>query len=119
MSNAFQDVGQVIRAGDPRIHRIDVSQPDFLAREDLLPVELPLQHSQQEVTIPREETTSSRLSLEAEIGQFQLEKEEEAPKRLMELSYSEAEFDRLSIVRSPRLVVAQVNPNSEEEEEWP
>ena len=106
MSNAFQDVGQVIRAGDPRIHRIDVSRPGFLAREGLPPVELPLQRSSREVTIPREETTSSRLSLEAEIGQFQLEEEEGAPKRLVELSYSEAEFDRLSVVHSPRLVVA-------------
>lgn len=70
LSNAFQDAGQAIRASDPRIHRIDVSRSGFLAREDLLPVELPLQCFLQEVAVPREETTSSRLSLEAEIDQF-------------------------------------------------
>ena len=45
LSNAFQDVGQAIRAGDPRIHWIDVSRPGFLAREDLPSVELPFQCS--------------------------------------------------------------------------
>ena len=43
--NAFQDVGQAIRVGDPRIHRIDVSRPSFLAQRDLPPVELPPQRS--------------------------------------------------------------------------
>ena len=31
LSNAFQDVGQAIRADDPRLARIDVSVPGFLA----------------------------------------------------------------------------------------
>ena len=31
LSNQFQDVGQAIRAGDPRLTRIDVSVPGFLA----------------------------------------------------------------------------------------
>ena len=31
LSNAFQDVGQSIRADDPRLARIDVSVPGFLA----------------------------------------------------------------------------------------
>ena len=45
LSRIYQDAGQAIRASDPRIHRIDVSKPSFLAREDLPPVELPLQCS--------------------------------------------------------------------------
>ena len=44
LSHIFQDVGQAIRAGDPRLVRIDVSKPRFLARRDLSPVELPIQH---------------------------------------------------------------------------
>ena len=64
-----------------------------------------------------EETASSRLSLEAEINQFQLEEEEGAPKRPLELSDSEVEFDRLSMAYSPRLEVARVDTSFEEEEE--
>ena len=76
LSRIYQDAGQAIRASDPRIHRIDVSKPSFLAREDLPPVELPLQRSPREVAVPREETASSRLFLEVEIDQFRLEKKE-------------------------------------------
>ena len=36
ISRVFQEIG-AIRVGDPRIHRIDVSKPTFLAREDLPP----------------------------------------------------------------------------------
>ena len=45
LSENFQDVGNVIRAGDPRLTWIDVSVPGFLAQEDLPPVELPLHRS--------------------------------------------------------------------------
>ena len=40
--------------------------PGFLAREDFLPVKLPLHRSPLEVAALREETASSRLSLEVE-----------------------------------------------------
>ena len=43
LSHIFQDVGQAIRAGDPRLARIDIFKLGFLARRDLLPVELPIQ----------------------------------------------------------------------------
>ena len=39
----YQDVGNAIRAGDLRLARIDVSRPNFLARDDLPLVVLPLQ----------------------------------------------------------------------------
>ena len=103
--------------GDPRIHQIDVSRPGFLAREDLLPVELPPQHSPQEVAAPREETASSRLSFEAEIDQFRFEEEEGALERPVELSDFEADLDRHSTAYSPRLIVAQVETSFMEEEE--
>ena len=70
LSNAFQDASQAIRAGDPRINRIDISRPSFLAQDDLPPVELPSQHSPWEIASPREETASSCLSLKAEIDKF-------------------------------------------------
>ena len=41
LSNKFQDVDHPIRARDPRLARIDVSVLGFLAREDIMPVELP------------------------------------------------------------------------------
>ena len=42
LSRTFQDMGQAIRANNPRLARLDVSVPGFLARRDLPPVELPL-----------------------------------------------------------------------------
>ena len=41
-----------------------------------MPIELPSQRAFLEVTIPREETASSCLSLEKEIDQFRLKEEE-------------------------------------------
>ena len=72
-------MGYAIRAGDPRLAWIDVLVPNFLAREDIVPVELPLpsRRSPCEDAVLREETTSSWLSLEAEIDQFHLEEEGE------------------------------------------
>ena len=40
ISRVFKEIGHAIRAGDPRIHRIDVSKPNFLAHENLPPVRL-------------------------------------------------------------------------------
>ena len=43
ISRVFKEIGHAIRAGDPRIHRIDVSKPNFLAHENLPPVRLLVQ----------------------------------------------------------------------------
>ena len=53
--------------------------PNFLAREDIMLVELPLlsRRSPCEDAVLKEETTSSWLSFEAEIDQFHLEEEGE------------------------------------------
>ena len=77
LSDKFQDMGKAIRAGDPRLARIDVSVLGFLAREDIVQVELPFHRSPREIVAPREETTTSRLSLEAEIDQFYLKERRE------------------------------------------
>ena len=42
ISNNFQEVGHAIRVGNPRLRRIDVSIPKFLACEDVIQVELPI-----------------------------------------------------------------------------
>ena len=65
----------------------------------------------------REETASTQLSLEAEIDQFCLKKEEGALERPVELSDSEIESDRFSAAHTLKLIVARVNTSSEEEEE--
>ena len=67
LSDNFQDVGHAIIAGDPRLARINVLVLGFLARKDIVQVELPSHHAPLEAAVPREETASSRLSLEAEI----------------------------------------------------
>ena len=91
--------------------------PDFLARKDLPPIELPFHHSPREVATPREETTSSRLSLEAEIDQFHLEEEGEVQERPMELLDFEGKLDKSSAAHFPTLIIARVDGSSEEEED--
>ena len=88
-----------------------------MAGEHLPPVELPLQCSPREVAVPREETASSHLSIEAEIDQFSLKEERKVPDKPVELSDSKADFDRSFAAHLPRLVVAWIDTSSEEEEE--
>ena len=88
-------MGHAIRASDLRLAWIDVSMPGFLAQEDLSPVELPLHHALLEAAASREETISSRLSLDEEIDQFQLEEEkEEKGAPIIPILDAEDEFDR-------------------------
>ena len=87
LSRSFQAIGHAIRAGSPRLARIVVSKPKFLAPRDLPPVVLPgvrdpLLAEQlpppddPDIAIPVEgETESSRLSLEEEIDKFYFEEE--------------------------------------------
>ena len=85
----FQEMGHVIRASDPRLRKIDESVPGFLAREDVMPAELSPILALPEAVASKEETASSRLSLEEEIDQFQLEEEEEVRADPVEISDSE------------------------------
>ena len=118
LSRTYPNTGQVIRAGDPRLARIDVSVPGFLARRDLPPVELPLQRSPRKVAAPREEIASSRLSFKAEIDRFHSkEGEEEQAQPIIHLLDSEEELDRHSATHSPKLIIARVDSNSIEKEE--
>uniref|UniRef100_A0A7N2MCG4 Uncharacterized protein n=1 Tax=Quercus lobata TaxID=97700 RepID=A0A7N2MCG4_QUELO len=97
LSRAFLDIGQSIRAGSPRLARIDVSKSRFLARDDIRPVVLlgiqnpqpvaqPLPQDNPEVAARvEEEIESSCLSLEEERDEFYFE--EDIPKApLIELS---------------------------------
>ena len=77
LSDKFQDMGHAIKAGDLRLAQIDALAPRFLAQKDIVQVDLPAYRSPHEATVLREETASSRLSLEAEIDQFYLEEEGE------------------------------------------
>ena len=67
ISDNFQEVGHTIKAGDHRLRKIEVSVPGFLAQEDVMSVELPFILALPKVATLREETASSRLSLEKEI----------------------------------------------------
>lgn len=128
ISKIFQEVGHAIRAGGHRINRIDVSKLDFLARDNLPPVVLPVYWIPPPLTIPlqqvppeataaiEEEIASSRLSLEEEINQFCFEKEEGVPEKLVELLDFETESDRLSFAHPPKLVVTRIDSSSEEKE---
>ena len=104
LSSSFQAIGHAIRAGSPRLARIDVSKDGFLAQHDLPPVVLPGVRNpylaeqlpppnEPSVAVPvEEEAESSRLSLEEEINEFYFEEEvQQTP--LVELSDPEAEQD--------------------------
>ena len=103
ISRVFQEIGHVIRAGDPRIHRIDVSKLDFLAREDLPLVRLPVQQIPPPLIIPlqqipleasivaKEEIASSRLSLEEDIDQFRFMEDVGPSEKLVDISDFETE----------------------------
>ena len=103
ISRVFQEIGHTIRAGDPRINRINVSKSDFLAREDLPFVKLPIQQIPHPLIIPlqqvplealvaaKEEIASSRLSLEEEIDQFRFVEDVGSSKKPIDISNSETE----------------------------
>ena len=74
-------MGHAIKASDPQLAQIDVSVPRFLAREDIVQVDLPARRSPREATVLREETASLWLSLKTEIDQFHLENEREEPEK--------------------------------------
>ena len=52
ISKIFQEIGHAIRAGDPRLARIDVSKTDFVTRDDLPPVILPIRQNPPSLAIP-------------------------------------------------------------------
>ena len=111
-------MGNAIKAGDLRLARIDVSVLGFLAREDIVPIELPSNRAPLEVAVPKEEIASSRLSFEVEIGQFRLEEEgKEQEEHVIQVSDSEGELNKSPILRSPKFIIARVDDSFEEEEE--
>ena len=52
--NKFQDVGHAIRAGDPWLARIEILMPEFLARDDIVPVEIPSRRPSCKAAVLRE-----------------------------------------------------------------
>ena len=117
ISEICQDVGNAIRAGDPRLARIDVSRPSFLARDDLSPITLRLQQIlPKAVATSEEEIASSHLSLEEEIDKFHFEEEKNPGALIVSISDVEGETNRHSSVHFPTLVIAHPDSSSEEEE---
>ena len=129
ISRVFQEIGHAIRAGDPRINRIDVSKLDFLAREDLPPVRLPIQQISPPLIIPlqqvpieapvavEEEITSSQLSLEEEIDQFRFVEDVGPFEKPVDISDFETESVNLSSVHPKQLIITRIDSELEEEEE--
>ena len=106
----------MIRVGDSRLNRIDVSKLGFLARRDLPPIEFLVQRAPPQVASLRKESAFSRHTLDVEIDKFRF-KEEGAPERPVELSNSEHESDRFSTAHPPKLIVTRVYTRLEIEEE--
>ena len=106
LSRTLMDTGQAIKAGSPRLARIDISTPGFLARRDLPPVQLPVQRILLEVVVPGEGVYSSHSSLEAQIDQFCFAEEGEVSTMPVQLSDSGSDIDRFSVAHTPSLVIA-------------
>ena len=117
ISRVFQDIGHAIRAGDPRINRIDVSKPNFLAQDDLPPVRLPVQQIPPQLVVPlqqvsleasvkaEEEITSSWLSLEEKIDQFRFVEDAGPSEKPIDISDSETDSVDISSVHPRQLVI--------------
>ena len=127
ISKVFQEVGHAIRVGGPRIHRIDVSKPDFLASEDLPPVRLPVQQIPPQLVIPlqqvpleapvaaEEKIASSRLSLEEGIDQFRFVEDVGPSKKPVDILDFETESINISSVHPRQLIIMQIDSESEEQ----
>ena len=126
---SFQDIGHAIRAGDPRINRIDVSKPNFLAQDDLPPIRLPVQQIPPQLVVPlqqvplqvsveaEEEIASYRLSLKEEIDQFRFAKDAGPSVKPVDISDSETDSVDISSVHPKQLVITQIDSEFEEEED--
>jgi len=90
----------------------------FPVQQNPSPFAIPLRQVPFEATAAAVEeiASSSCLSLEEEIDRFRFEEEKRTPKKLVELSDSETEFDRLSTAHQPELTVVLVDTFSEEGE---
>ena len=117
LSRALVDAGQTIRVGSPRLARIDVSIPGFLAQRDLPPVQLPAQRALLAAIVLGEGVDSSHSFLEDQIDQFHFAKEGEVSARPIELSDSDLDLDRASAAPNLGLVIAQVDTSQEIKEE--
>ena len=117
LTHALVEPGQAIRASSPRLARIDVSVPGFLASRDLPPVQLPAQRAFPTVVIPEEEADSSHSSLEDQIDQFHFAEEGKVSARIIELSDSDSDLDHTSAAPDLGLATAQVGTSQEPEEE--
>ena len=94
-SRIFQEAGQAIRAGDPRLACINVFVPGFLARRDCPPVILPPQWILPEAAAAsKEEIASSRSFLKKEIDKFHFEEEETQGAQIVHILDTEEETDR-------------------------
>ena len=125
----FQEIGHAIRLGNPWINCIDVSKPDFLAREDLPPIRLPVQQIPPPLIIPlqqvpleapvavEKEIASSWLSLEKEIDQFHFVEDMGPSEKPVDISNSETESVNLSSIYPKQLIITRIDSESEEEEE--
>ena len=92
------------------VNRIDISKPNFLAREDLPPVRLPVQQIPPLLIIPlqqvplkapvatAEKIASSQLSLEDEIDQFRFVEDVGPSEKPVDISDSETESVNLSSI---------------------
>ena len=110
ISSVFQGIGHAIRDRDPRINRIDVSKPNFLAQEDLPSVRLPVQQIPPQLVVPfqqvpfeafveaEEEIASSRLSLEEEIDQFRFVEDVGPSEKLVDISNSKTDSIDISSI---------------------
>ena len=110
ISSVFQGIGHAIRDRDPRINRIDISKPNFLAQDDLPSVRLPVQQIPPQLVVPfqqvpfeasveaEEEIASSRLSLEEEIDQFHFVEDAGLSEKPVDISDSETDSIDISSI---------------------
>ena len=103
LSRIFQEAGQAIKAGDPRLARIDVFMPGFLAWKDRPPVVLP----------PQRILLEAAAASKEEINKFHFEEDETQGAQIVHISDAKEETDRHSDVHAPILVITHLDSTSE------
>ena len=121
ISRTFLDVGNSIRANDYHLAHIDVSQPGFLAPQNLplvdhpIPQGIPLAAQPlQQVPLAQavaEEGAASSSSLKEEIDRFRFEEE------AIVISKAEEEADEYSCFQTSAPIITYVGDSSDNEEE--
>ena len=110
ISRAFQAPKYVIKANDPRLHRISVAYEGFVVLEGIpIPEGTPLTRLLFVATLLVRASSSQLILEEEEEEEKEKEEEEKSPEGIVDFSDSSEEFEVFNQAPSPEGIQADVN----------